>query len=232
VKTLRLLLDHHLSPSMSSLRDLDRERDIVLMVEALDQATDVPHHQQKLILRFSAMRHFAEALREQGITVDYVALDAPDNTGALGNELRRAVVRHKPDHAVVSEPASWRLAQAMADWQKTLPIGLDIRSDDRFLCSRETFHEWAEDRQALRMEHFYRWMRRRTGWLMDGGKPEGGRWSFDRENRHPLPQETVPSEPSRFRPDRLTQGVIQLVETRFAAHFGVARPFAWAVTRE
>ncbi|WP_163031103.1 cryptochrome/photolyase family protein, partial [Pseudomonas viridiflava] len=78
---LRLVLGDQLSFDLASLQDLNAECDTVLLVEVMEEATHVPHHPQKIILIFSAMRHFAEALRERGFQVEYVALDDPDNTG-------------------------------------------------------------------------------------------------------------------------------------------------------
>jgi deoxyribodipyrimidine photolyase-related protein len=75
-------------------------------------------------------------------------------------------------------------------------------------------------------------MRRATGWLMSRGKPIGGSWNFDRENRKALPKRIKLPEPPRFAPDAETQAVLSLVEARFADHFGDLHSFEWAVTRE
>ncbi len=77
---LRFVLGDQLTRSLSSLRGLDPARDIVLMVEVVAEATYVRHHKQKIAFLFSAMRHFAESLREEGIRVDYVRLDDPANS--------------------------------------------------------------------------------------------------------------------------------------------------------
>ena len=81
------------------------------------------------------------------------------------------------------------------------------------------------------MEPFYREMRRKTGLLMEDGKPVGGRWNFDRDNRKPLPARIEPPEPPRFEPDAITREVLDLVAGRFPGHFGRLEPFRWAVTR-
>jgi deoxyribodipyrimidine photolyase-related protein len=231
MRALRFILGDQLSHGIASLRGLDPDRDVVLMVEVQDEATYVRHHKQKIAFLFSAMRHFAAELRERGITVDYVRLDARGNTQSFTGELARAVKRHAPDRVVVTEPGEWRVWQMMQDWSDRLDLPVDIRDDDRFLCSRAEFDAWANGRKALRMEFFYRDMRRKTGMLMRGTEPEGGRWNFDPENRKPLPAKARPPDRLGFTPDAITRAVLELVGERFGDHFGALQPFRWAVTR-
>jgi deoxyribodipyrimidine photolyase-related protein len=177
------------------------------------------------------MRHFAEALRAEGVRVDYVRLDDPDNTHAFSSEVARAVARHRPDQVCVTEPGEWRVWEMMLDWREDLGVPVHIREDDRFFCSRDTFAAWAQDRRQLRMEFFYRVMRRTTGYLMDGDQPEGGQWNFDHENRKALPRGHRLPELPRFAPDAITRAVMDLVAQQFGDHFGALEPFGWAVTR-
>ncbi|MBD3235678.1 MAG: cryptochrome/photolyase family protein [Candidatus Eisenbacteria bacterium] len=235
MKTLRLVLGDQLSRDLSALRDLDPARDVVLMAEVQDEATYVRHHKQKIVLVLSAMRHFARSLGRRGVQVDYVKLDAPGNRGSLQGELTRAVQRHRVRRVIATEPGEWRLRQAMEAWQREFPqehrSDLEIRPDDRFLCSHERFARWARGRNTLRMEHFYRQMRHETGWLMEAGEPLGGRWNYDAENRKALPADLPLPRRRRFRPDAETRAVAELVGRRFGDHFGELDPFGWAVTR-
>jgi len=230
--TLTLVLGDQLSRSLSALRDIDRDRDVVLMVEVHDETTYVRHHKQKIALVLAAMRHFAEALRAEGIRVDYVYLDDEGNTGSFTGELGRALSRHAADRIVVTKPGEWRVWEMMQHWERRFGVPVEIREDDRFLCPQAEFEAWAEGRKGLRMEFFYRFMRRKTGWLMDGDKPAGGRWNYDAENRNALPPNLTAPARRRFAPDAITRDVIALVEQRFAGHFGDVTPFGWAVTRE
>lgn len=221
-----LILGDQLSPQLAALRGANRAADRVLMAEVMAEADYVPHHRKKLAFVFSAMRHFAQDLREAGWQVDYVRLDDPANTGTLGGELRRAMARHGHERAVATEPGEWRLLQAMRGWP-----GLQILPDDRFLADRHGFAAWAEGRKALRMEHFYRLMRRKTGLLMDGGEPAGGRWNFDAENRSRADPDLAMPSPPRFAPDAITREVLDMVAARFPDRFGTLEPFWFAVTR-
>ena len=231
-RNLCFVLGDQLTRDLSSLQRLIPERDVVLMVEVGDETTYVRHHPQKIALILSAMRHFAEDLRERGITVDYVKLDDEDNTHSFSGELARAVKRHDPERILVTEPGEWRVWQMMGDWETDLDLPVDILDDDRFYCSRDRFAELVEDRKTGRMEYFYREMRRETGLLMEDGEPAGGAWNFDKENRKSLPKGFAPPHRMRFRPDEITQEVLDLVAARFDNHFGDLGGFGWAVTRD
>eukprot|EP01035_Chromulina_nebulosa_P017465 gene17465-23018_t len=229
---IRLVLGDQLTRSVSSLNGLDKANDSVLIVEVHDEATYVRHHKQKIAFLFSAMRHFAQDLRREGVNVDYVRLNDPANTGSFTGELERAILRHKATEVFVTEPGEWRVWEMMLDWRERFDIPVHIREDDRFLCSRDAFAHWAEGRKQFRMEFFYREMRRETGLLMDGEEPEGGQWNYDHDNRKRLPANFQPPSRLRFEPDAETRTVLDLVSARFGNHFGDLEPFGWAVTRE
>jgi len=232
MSALRLILGDQLCASIATLSDIDKQTDRVLMVEVKEEATYVRHHKQKLVLVLSAMRHFADELKQKGIRVDYVHLDSAGNSGSFSAEVKRAVKRHQSKRLVMTEPGEWRVLEMMNAWQNELDIPVEIRSDDRYLCSLAEFAEWAEGRKALRMEYFYRTMRRKTGWLMDGKEPVGGKWNYDKQNRKPLPPGMGYPERLRFEPDGMTRDVMQLVKTRFDQHFGNLDSFGWATTRK
>lgn len=231
MKTLRLVLGDQLSRSVSALQGLDSAKDVVLLLEVQAETTYVRHHKQKIVLVLAAMRHFAAALRAEGIRVDYVQLDDPANTGTFSGELRRALARHKAGCVVATEAGEWRVQEMMQAWSAELGLPVEIRADDRFLCSRSEFAAWAAGRKSLRMELFYREMRRKTGWLMNADQPEGGEWNYDAENRKALPKHIAIPPLKRFMPDAITRAVMELVAQRFAGHFGDLEPFGWAVTR-
>ena len=230
--TLRVILGDQLTRSVAALSDLDVARDVVLMAEVADETRYVPHHKQKIALVLSAMRHFAASLEAEGVRVDYVRLDDPDNSGSFSGELARAAARHRPARVVATEPGEWRVWEMMRTWAGLLDVPVEIRADDRFFCSRGRFARWAEGRKAFRMEFFYREMRRETGLLMDDGEPAGGRWNFDAENRRSLPPGYAAPPRLRFAPNDMTREVLELVARRFDAHFGDLDGFGWPVTRE
>ncbi len=226
-QNLILILGDQLTPAMSSLSGADQAASVILICEVADEATYVRHHQKKIAFLFSAMRHFAEELRQAGWTVDYVRLDDPANTGSFRGEVARACQRHGTASITVTAPGEWRVLADMQSW----PEALTIIPDTRFLSSTDEFAAWAEGRKSLRMEYFYRDMRRKTGLLMNGDQPEGGQWNFDHDNRKPAKGEQDFADVPRFPPDPITQDVLALVAARFGNHFGDLKPFWFATTR-
>ncbi|MGV8916979.1 MAG: cryptochrome/photolyase family protein [Pseudomonas sp.] len=227
VRRLCLVLGDQLSFDLASLQGLNTERDAVLLVEVMEEASHVPHHPQKITLVFSAMRHFAKALQQRGVQVRYVTLDDPQNTGSVPSELRRWQSLMQPDELHLNECGDWRLEQSLKD------SGLSIQwhADTRFLCSRTEFACWAEGKKQLRMEFFYREMRRKSGLLINGdGTPVGGSWNFDAENRKALPKRVIAPLPARFSADSITQEVLALVGKHFAHHYGSLDSFDYPVT--
>ncbi len=227
-----LILGDQLSPALASLRAGDPLRDVVLIAEVQEEATYVRHHKKKIAFVLSAMRHFAEELTAIGWRVVYRTLSETGRSGSLTSEVSRLVREMHPQGVVLTEPGEWRLRHEMQSWPDSLGLAVTILKDDRFICSTEAFARWARGRKQLRMEHFYREMRRRTGLLMNAEAPEGGRWNYDQDNRRRAPPNAHMPRPYRVEPDAITEQVIALVEERFPDHFGDLKPFWFAVTRQ
>jgi deoxyribodipyrimidine photolyase-related protein len=227
VSRLVLVLGDQLSHDLSALRAADKSRDVVVMAEVMDEGTYVPHHPKKIALVLSAMRHFADELRAEGWQVAYTRLDDPEASRSVVGELMRRGQAHGTTEVVATQPGEWRLIEAL----DAAPLSVTQLPDDRFICSLDEFDRWAEGRKELRMEYFYREMRRKTGYLMEEGKPAGGKWNYDHDNRKPAQADMLRARPMRFAPDAITEDVLDLVAERFGDHFGDLRPFWFAVTR-
>ncbi|MFP4312875.1 MAG: cryptochrome/photolyase family protein [Alphaproteobacteria bacterium] len=232
MRNLVLILGDQLSRDISALQDFDPAQDHILMCEVMEEATYVRHHKKKIAFLFSAMRHFAQDIKERGCTIRYTKLDDKDNAGSFFGEVKRFCAHHKPQQIIVTMPGEYRVLQDMKGWEKKTGIPLDIREDERFLCTPYEFSEWAEGRKSLRMEFFYREMRRKYDILMDGDKPEGGEWNYDNENRKPPKEGLQIPAPYSANIDDITQECITLVSEKFGDHFGDLEPFYFAVTRE
>ena len=231
MSSLRLILGDQLSECISSLKGYKPATDRILMCEVWDQATYVKHHKKKIAFLFSAMRHFAELLQQKGYQVAYTKLDDPDNAGSLKNEVERLLKRQPCNRIVVTYPGEYSVLEDIRTWQSEFGIAVEIREDDRFLCSPDEFSCWAKDRNQLRMEYFYREMRKKYNILMQGNDPIGGQWNYDAENRKP-PKAGL-SVPLAYtgEVDAITQEVLSLVAEYFSDHFGQLEPFYFAVTR-
>lgn len=229
---LRVILGDQLSPTLSCLHDIDKDRDTVLLCEVQQEATYVKHHKKKLVFIFSAMRHFAQELRDAGHRVIYHKLDDATAFSRFSDAVIGATQGASFNEIVVTEPSEFRVLEEIKLWPELLNVPVDIRPDTRFLADHSDFETWSAGRKSLRMEYFYREMRKRYMILMDGDQPVGDQWNFDSENRKP-PNSTIVI-PDRFHstPDAITQEVCAMVERLFPDHMGTAAPFHFAVTAE
>lgn len=224
VSRLVLILGDQLSHGVSALKVADKSSDLVVMAEVMDEASYVRHHPKKIAFLFAAMRKFARVLEADGWRVAYTRLDDPENAQSIPAELLRRAEAEGAQEVLATEPGEWRLIEALSD----LPIPVHQHPDDRFICSHAEFDRWAEGRKSLRMEYFYREMRRKTGLLMDGDDPAGGKWNFDHDNRKPAQDDLFRQGPLKFDPDETVEEVLTLVEQRFPDNFGALRPFWFA----
>lgn len=229
---LRLILGDQLSHSMTSLEGYDPSKDIILMCEVWEEATYVKHHKKKIAFLFSAMRHFAQELQRSGHRVHYTKLDDEKNTGSFRAEVKRALDLYKIDQIIVTHPGEYRVLADMKSWETDFSIPIEIRPDNRFLSSLEEFADWAKNKKQLRMEFFYREMRKAYYILMDGEDPVGGKWNYDADNRNPPKDGLKIPKPYVNGLDDVTREVIDLVSERFPHHFGDLEPFYFAVTRD
>jgi deoxyribodipyrimidine photolyase-related protein len=230
VRDLLVVLGDQLDPR-SAVRDgAEPALDVVWMAEAAGEADHVPSHKVRTALFLSAMRHHAADLRAQGWTVDYQRLDDPGAAPTLGGALAAAIARHHPGRVVMVEAGEWRVAEAIRAAVGDTP--LEIRPERHFLVTLTEFAAWIADYKQPRMEWFYRWMRQRTGVLMDDEGPLGGRWNFDAENRSGFAKTGPGPVPAirRFPPDAITREVLALVAARFPEHPGSLEHFDWPVT--
>jgi deoxyribodipyrimidine photolyase-related protein len=243
------VLGDQLDARSLALEGLDAARDTILMMEVAEESEHVPSHAQRTVLFLSAMRHFAAELEQRGLRVRYVRLTDPANTGSFGGELARAIAELRPELVRVVEPGEHRVRAIFERVAREAGVALEVVEDRHFLTTREEFAAWAKGRKApLVMENFYRWQRERLGILMEGkGKPVGGAWNFDKDNREsfgksgPSPR---PRAPVQFEPDEITRQVIADVRARLGIQaergegfeYGRGLPgrvesFGWPVTR-
>ncbi len=229
-KNAILLLGDQLSWGHPTLQQADPDTTVVILAEVREEASYVRHNRHKIALLFSAMRHFAEALGERGYQVAYYPYE--DSVPSLLAACERAQEQWRYERLVVCEPGEYRLLEQMQCWSDALGLPVELLEDTRFLASRQDFSDWASGRKQLRMEYFYRDMRKRYGLLMDADQPEGGKWNYDADNRTGWREQC--EIPARSEPehDDITRAVIAMVEAVFPDHPGDLSTFRWAVTHK
>jgi deoxyribodipyrimidine photolyase-related protein len=195
----------------------------VILIESLNHVRLRPYHQQKLVLVWSAMRHFAKELEQDGWNVNYEIADDFESTlidwiQIQGiTELRIMTPADRPFRKLIDS--------------LDLPCKIVLFPDNHFLWTTEEFAEWAKGRKSLLLEYFYRAGRQKFQVLMDGDKPIGGKWNLDKENRKPPKGGLKPPPPLLFTPDEITRQVMAKVSGLNIRTYGKLDSFGWAVTR-
>ncbi|HKJ67242.1 MAG TPA: cryptochrome/photolyase family protein, partial [bacterium] len=196
-QTLRLVLGDQLNPEHSWFQDGRRDA-LYVMMEIMPEANYVRHHVQKIVAFFAAMRSFASQLRERGYRVMYFELDAPDNRQSFIENLQQVVQSEGAGYLEYQEPDEYRVDQELQQLENQLSVPVRRISSEHFLTERDTVRQFFGEKKSLRMESFYHHMRRELNVLMQDGKPVGGQWNFDEENRQILPGEDRPPGPPLF----------------------------------
>jgi deoxyribodipyrimidine photolyase-related protein len=202
----------------------DRNSIQVLLIESRQRTRKLPYQRKKLVLLFSAMRHYAEELQQQGYNVDYV------KAVSFEQALKQHITRHNPAALVAMSSASYRGLRFQKSLGYRLGLPVTILPNSQFLVGRfNPIPEPEADRRYV-MEEFYRQMRRHFGLLMENGDPLGGQWNFDKENRKPLPESDQPPVPVCFAPDATTRKVMAEV-VMMPEGIGTVDGFNYAVNR-
>lgn len=230
-RNLVVVLGDQLDPDSSALDGYDRARDLVWMAELPEESTHVWSHKARIALFLSAMRHYAATLDERGYRLRYLRLGQHAHV-SLCDALGAEIERQRPERILVVQPGDFRVLTQLREVARSHDIELDLRDDRHFLCSVDEFAAWAANRKSLRLEHFYRHMRQRTGILMDGSAPVGGRWNYDQSNRRAFGRQgpgMIPRTPV-FAVDALSREVLSDVERHYPDHPGSLEHFDWPVT--
>jgi deoxyribodipyrimidine photolyase-related protein len=223
-----------LHDGVGPLSEIDPKDAIVVLMESRAKGTRRPYHKKKLTLVLSAMRHFALEQAQRGCRVVY-----GESPHGFGDGLLALQAKWGWDQLVVNRPAERELRvdldAAKADGLRLIEVEdtawMSTTADFEDVFGRFKLGAHKTGQRQYLMDRFYRAMRQKTGFMMRGGKPVGGKYSFDGENRRPYRGEVpVPRRPT-FPPDEITQEVMEMIERRHPDHFGTLEAFDLAVTR-
>ncbi len=221
------VLGDQLTPKMSALANLEPSSCVVVMIESVERARHLKYHKQKLVLLWSAMRHFRDELRRLGYTVDYFE-SQPDYQTALQQHIQR----YRPGRLRMMEASEYGVTPRLVQAVESLGVPVEITPNTMFITTQADFQAVRGGRQMIVMEDFYRAMRQKTGLLMDDAKPAGGQWNYDSLNREAVPPGHVFPDIPMFLPDAITREVIAFVDQTFPDNFGELEHFWWPVTRD
>ena len=166
----------HLHSEYGALADADPASDLIVLVESARMVTGSNWNKVRLYFLISSAHHFAKELTDSGFKVIY------QKAATTVDGLKQVRSENGDLPIIAATPNSFRLSKSLADF------GVTFVENDFFLTPKALFSTWAESQKSYLMENFYRGQRLRLNVLVEGGKPVGGAWNFDKENRSPLPR--------------------------------------------
>ena len=173
VRNLVLVLGDQLDLQSAAFDGFDRRCDLIWMAELAQESDHVWSHKARSTLFLTAMRHFAAGLKEREMPLRYLQLGHHRHRG-FDQALRAEIESNRPERLLVVEPGDHWVMLLLRGAAAQAGVELEVRSDRHFLIDLEEFDQWAKGRKSPRLEYFYRFMRQRSGVLMDGNKPVGG----------------------------------------------------------
>tara|TARA_B110000116_G_scaffold265282_1_gene274263 strand:+ start:4112 stop:5662 length:1551 start_codon:yes stop_codon:yes gene_type:complete len=181
-KHLKLILGDQLNPKHSWFEYVDP--DVVYLIAELNQeASYTKHHIQKITAFFVAMSDFAQHLKSKGHRVCYLTLDDTQEFDDLTELIKSLIVKYSCETFTFQNPDEYRLRQQLTDLSKILDTTVNQVDSEHFLLPFNDLQNHFKSGTHVRMENFYRIMRKRFSILMNGDKPEGDAWNFDANNR-------------------------------------------------
>ena len=211
MKRILYIAFDHLHRNFGVLKDADPQNDLIVLVESARMTSGRPWHPLRLHFLISSAHHFAQDLRSEGFTVEYIT------SATTTDGLDQVCTKHGDLPIVAAEPSSFKQSANLSEY------GVTFIDNDFFLTPRSLFSHWASSQKSFLMENFYRGQRIRLGVLVEGNSPVGGAWNFDKENRLPPPKNYEWPPYLEFAPDEIDKNVAQ--------QLGIAAPNTWATTR-
>lgn len=179
---LRLLLGDQLNIHHPWFDKID-DQVLYVMMEMRQETDYAPHHIQKVVAFFGAMRSFAAALKKKGHQVIYMHLDAADNTQCLSSNLKGLIEKNPIESFAYLSPDEYRLDKQLKLFCKEIDLPTSVEDTHHFMTKREELTQFFDGKKQLILEFFYRNMRKQFDLLMQQGQPEGGQWNYDKNNR-------------------------------------------------
>ncbi|MDR9418736.1 cryptochrome/photolyase family protein [Gracilimonas sp.] len=200
------------------------EKPLLIFMESAEKGNELPHHKKKAIYLLSSMRHFALECAEAGYPVHYHSTKKHFDDG-----LNEILSENEELNLTYMAPSEWDSRNRLRNVRSEFLDRVEEIPNNFFLADVEEYKERVKD--GWLMEYFYREMRRKTGYLMNGDEPEGGGWNYDEENREKLPKDHPVPEIAKTESDDITEEVKEMVDSWYGDSFGESENFTYAVTR-
>ncbi len=193
---------------------------LILLVEEARFFSEFQFHKQKLIFHRATLKSFESSLKKKGYKTQYIE-----------GGVKEALEKITPKVLHVAELDDAPLMKMITSLAKSLQIRLEVAPSPGFLTDLNEFFSFFKGKKQLRFEPFYIAQRKRLDLLLDkGGKPLGGKWSLDAENRKKLPKTVKIPEPFKPRMGKELDEAIEYIEKKYAHHPGMIESFNYPVT--
>lgn len=205
---------------------------LLFMAEDWDLCTHFKYHKQKLVFFLSAMRHHAAELEKKHQLI-YHRLEAQTDKQSYFDKLNRLIEEQdqiKQVETYVVEDAFF--AKQLTEWAQSQNLKLIIRESPKFLFSQADFKEYLKQTKKPLLYQYYQQKRKELKILLDAeGKPLGGQWSLDAENRKKLPKNIGIPPSTAFNADAIDRAVLEEVDQKFSDHPGTLNLYQWQSSR-
>lgn len=221
-KTAVVILGNQLFKNNPALNKYPKAE--VVMIEADNIFSKRKYHKHKIMLIMLAMRNYRDYLIKHGLPMNYVEYKSGSRFLA---ELKKIITSKKITKLVWVRTADKGPNKLMQSFCSNAKIEYEIFDTEQFVTPYSELKEFFSSHKSPIMDNFYRWQRKRMGILMDGDRPTGGQWSYDSQNRKPLPKQiTIPMLP---KPKNNNKEVVELVDKYFKNNPGSSESF-WLPT--
>lgn len=233
-KTLRVLSFDCLNTQIDFFQQGSQEHDLIVLIEPWEYLCALKHHKKKVCLMLLAIRRFAAELKEQGWHVCLFSIDQEKKKNKNFTEQAFKVLREQFtfEEICVLSPSDFSVESLYKRELEKFSQPITWQENPLFLMKIEEFESWARGRKELTMEYFYRLARKKYNILMEEGKPIGGQWNFDKDNRKPPPSKIAYIEPFKQEPPAQIREVINLIKELFADYYGSIEDFSFATSRQ
>ncbi|ARV75117.1 cryptochrome/photolyase family protein [Vibrio campbellii] len=209
-ETVRLILGDQLNSEHSWFQQPD-EQVLYLIAELKQENTYVTHHIHKVCAFFSAMEQFAKERQSEGHQVLHLTLDDTQSFDNLEQVLQHYVSEVGASKFEYQRPDEYRLLEQLAKLKLDGVVTRCVDSEHFLLPFEEIESQFPQGKHIM-MEHFYRRMRKRFDILMQDGKPVGGKWNYDANNRNKLKAQDIEKLPQPLMFSTDVSGIIERLE--------------------
>ena len=229
MKQIGLIFPDDLSTNNTVLSSI-KSSDPLLIYEPCDTFYQINHHKHKLVLLISALRHWRKELEIKFKNIIHIKITKDRNIDLM-HELEALHKKNSFNILHVTQPSDHGILTQLMFFGSKHNVELKIHPDTKFIDSIEGFAEWSKDKKSLVQEYYYRWLRKKYSLLMEGNKPLGGKWNYDKDNQKSISKLKNPPQPRpNLKSDELTISTMVDVENCFPDSMGNLENFNWAVT--